>query len=187
MTSDWLGGMLQKLEWSQSPLWPSRWASAGLIAAAKGEWSSSLYYLRVLSAHAGLAYRRAEGQQLCVAADSHQSVVDLVMRTERLHEPLVPARLLVAPTGNRRAEPLGRRRVARVREHGCALEQRRPKSIPGSQSKDPGRIVTHAAFSAASACCSLSRSRTMARVCTCETRDSEIPSARPISLSVRCS
>jgi ABC-2 type transport system permease protein len=48
--------MLQKLEWSQSPLWPSRWASAGLIAAAKGEWSTSLYYLRVLSAHAGLAY-----------------------------------------------------------------------------------------------------------------------------------
>ena len=56
MSSDWLGGLLQKLEWSQNPLWPSRWTAAGLIAAAKGEWDVSMFYLRVLSAHAGLAY-----------------------------------------------------------------------------------------------------------------------------------
>ncbi len=56
ISSDWLGGLLQKLEWSQNPLWPSRWTSAGLIAAAKGDWSTGLFYFRVLSAHAGLAY-----------------------------------------------------------------------------------------------------------------------------------
>ncbi len=40
MSSDWLGGLLLKLEWSQHPLWPSRWTSAGLLAAAKGEWEN---------------------------------------------------------------------------------------------------------------------------------------------------
>lgn len=56
LSSDWLGGLLLKLEWSRNPLWPSRWTSAGLIAAAQGEWATSMFYLRVLSAHAGLAY-----------------------------------------------------------------------------------------------------------------------------------
>ena len=56
LSSDWLGGMLQKLEWSQNPLWPSRWVSTGLIASAKGDWSTGGFYLLVLSAHAGLAY-----------------------------------------------------------------------------------------------------------------------------------
>ncbi len=56
MSSDWLGGLLQKLEWSQSPIWPSRWMSAGLIAAARGDWSTGLFYLKVLSAHSFLAY-----------------------------------------------------------------------------------------------------------------------------------
>jgi ABC-2 type transport system permease protein len=56
MSSDWLGGLLQKLEWSQSPIWPSRWMSAGLIASAKGDWSTGLFYLKVLSANSFLAY-----------------------------------------------------------------------------------------------------------------------------------
>lgn len=56
MSSDWLGGLLSKLEWSQNPLWPSRWTSAGLISAAKGDWTNSFFYLRVLTAHAALSY-----------------------------------------------------------------------------------------------------------------------------------
>jgi ABC-2 type transport system permease protein len=56
MSTDWLGGLLQKLDWSQNPLWPSRWTSAGLMAAAKGDWNTGMFYLMVLSAHAGLAY-----------------------------------------------------------------------------------------------------------------------------------
>lgn len=66
---DWLGGLLQKLEWSQNPLWPSRWISAGLIAAAKGDWPTGLFYLRVLSAHAGVAYLLAA----VVARDLYRS------------------------------------------------------------------------------------------------------------------
>jgi len=69
ISADWLGGLLQKLEWSQNPLWPSRWTSAGLIAAAKGDWPLSLFYLRVLSAHAGLAYLAAA----VVARDLYRS------------------------------------------------------------------------------------------------------------------
>ena len=49
LSSDWLGGLLQKLEFSQHPLWPSRWMSAGLLAAAQGDWPTGLFYLRVLS------------------------------------------------------------------------------------------------------------------------------------------
>lgn len=56
LSSDWLGGMLNRLAFCQNPLWPSRWMSAGLLAAAKGEWSHSGYYLMFLSANAGLAY-----------------------------------------------------------------------------------------------------------------------------------
>ena len=56
LSTDWLGGLLQKLEWSQNPLWPSRWTSVGLIASAKGDYQTGLFYLMVLSAHAGLAY-----------------------------------------------------------------------------------------------------------------------------------
>lgn len=56
MSSDWLGGMLNRLAFCQNPLWPSRWMSAGLLAAAKGEWRESGYFLMYLSAHAGLVY-----------------------------------------------------------------------------------------------------------------------------------
>lgn len=56
LSSDWLGGMLQKLDWSQNPLWPSRWTSAGLIASARGDYATGLFYLRVLAAHAFLSY-----------------------------------------------------------------------------------------------------------------------------------
>jgi ABC-2 type transport system permease protein len=56
MSSDWLGGLLSRLAFSQHPLWPSRWMSAGLLAAARGDWPVSLHYLLVLTGHAGLAY-----------------------------------------------------------------------------------------------------------------------------------
>ena len=59
LSIDWVGGMLQKLEWSQSPLWPSRWMAAGLLSAAKGEWHNALFYLQVLSAHSMIAYLAA--------------------------------------------------------------------------------------------------------------------------------
>lgn len=56
LTGDWLGGILDRLAFCQHPLWPSKWMSAGLLAAAKGEWPSAGYYLMILSSHAGLAY-----------------------------------------------------------------------------------------------------------------------------------
>jgi ABC-2 type transport system permease protein len=56
LTTDWLTGMVRRLEWSQNPLLPSRWTSAGLIASARGDWPTGLFYLEVLSAHAGVAY-----------------------------------------------------------------------------------------------------------------------------------
>jgi ABC-2 type transport system permease protein len=56
MSSDWLNGLLGRLAFSQNPLWPSRWMSAGLLAAARSEWRASLHWLVVLTAHAGLAY-----------------------------------------------------------------------------------------------------------------------------------
>ncbi|WP_337175517.1 hypothetical protein [Paludisphaera sp.] len=56
LSGDWLGGILNRLAFSQHPLWPSRWMSAGLMAAAKGEWKTASYYLMMLSSHAGLAY-----------------------------------------------------------------------------------------------------------------------------------
>jgi ABC-2 type transport system permease protein len=56
LSTDWLGGLLGRLAFSQHPLWPSRWMSAGLLAAARGEWSGGLFYLMVLTAHAALAY-----------------------------------------------------------------------------------------------------------------------------------
>jgi ABC-2 type transport system permease protein len=55
-TPDWMGGMLQKLQWSQNPLWPSRWTASGLIASARNDYATGLFYLEVLSAHALLAY-----------------------------------------------------------------------------------------------------------------------------------
>jgi ABC-2 type transport system permease protein len=83
LTTDWLGGLMQKLEWSQHPLWPSRWTAAGLIAAAKGDMATSLYYLRLLSAHAGLAYLVAA----VVARDLYRSGYSRVQgeRSSRRH------------------------------------------------------------------------------------------------------
>jgi ABC-2 type transport system permease protein len=59
LSSDWLGSVQNRLAFCQHPLWPSRWMSAGLLASARGDWSRSVYYLMVLSAHAGLAYLAA--------------------------------------------------------------------------------------------------------------------------------
>ncbi len=59
LSSDWLGNLQNRLSFCQHPLLPSRWMAAGLLAAAKGSWSSTGYYLLILSAHAGLAYLAA--------------------------------------------------------------------------------------------------------------------------------
>ncbi len=59
LSGDWLGSMLNRLAFCQHPLWPSRWMSAGLLAAAKGDWPQAGYNLMYLSAHAGLAYLAA--------------------------------------------------------------------------------------------------------------------------------
>ena len=56
LTPGWLDGLLSRLEFSRHPLWPSRWMSSGLVAAVRGDWSTSLFYLGVISAHAGVAY-----------------------------------------------------------------------------------------------------------------------------------
>ncbi|WP_435007525.1 putative ABC transporter permease subunit [Tundrisphaera lichenicola] len=56
LTSDWLDGLLGRLEFSRNPLWPSRWMSVGLVASVRGDWPTSLFYLMVVTAHAGLAY-----------------------------------------------------------------------------------------------------------------------------------
>ena len=56
LTSDWLDGLLGRLEFSRHPLWPSRWMAVGLVAAVRGDWHTGLFYLGVVSAHAGLAY-----------------------------------------------------------------------------------------------------------------------------------
>jgi ABC-2 type transport system permease protein len=56
LTSDWLDGLLGRLEFSRHPLWPSRWMSSGLVASVRGDWSTGLFYLGVVAAHAGLAY-----------------------------------------------------------------------------------------------------------------------------------
>ncbi len=55
-TQDWLDSMLGRLSFSQNTLLPSRWMSAGLVAAAKGEWYESTYQFLLLSAHGGIAY-----------------------------------------------------------------------------------------------------------------------------------
>jgi ABC-2 type transport system permease protein len=56
LSRDWLGGLLAQLAFSQHPLWPSRWMSAGLLSAARGDWSNGLFYLMVLTGHAALSY-----------------------------------------------------------------------------------------------------------------------------------
>ncbi len=59
LSGDWLGSVQDRLAFCQNPLWPSRWMSAGLIAAARGDWTRGRYYLMVLSAHGGLCYLAA--------------------------------------------------------------------------------------------------------------------------------
>ena len=56
LSSDWLTGLLARLEFSRHPLWPSRWMSVGLVASARGDWATGLFYLGVVIAHAALAY-----------------------------------------------------------------------------------------------------------------------------------
>ncbi|QEH32805.1 hypothetical protein OJF2_12890 [Aquisphaera giovannonii] len=56
LTADWLGGVLNRLAFCQNPLLPSRWMSAGLLAAARGDFRQAGYELMYLSANAGLSY-----------------------------------------------------------------------------------------------------------------------------------
>jgi len=56
LSAGWLDGLLGRLEFSRHPLWPSRWMSLGLVASARGDWSTGLFYLGIISAHAGVAY-----------------------------------------------------------------------------------------------------------------------------------
>ena len=56
LSSDWLTGLLSRLEFSRHPLWPSRCMSVGLVASARGDWATGLFYLGVVVAHAALAY-----------------------------------------------------------------------------------------------------------------------------------
>ena len=55
-SQDWLDSMLSRLAFSQNPMLPSRWMSAGLVAAARGDLAESTYQFLLLSAHGGLAY-----------------------------------------------------------------------------------------------------------------------------------
>jgi ABC-2 type transport system permease protein len=59
LSSDWLSSVQDRLEFCQNPLWPSRWMSAGLLAASRGDWPPAGKYLMVLSAHGGLCYLAA--------------------------------------------------------------------------------------------------------------------------------
>jgi len=56
MSTDWLDGLLGRLEFSLHPLWPSRWMSVGLVSSVRGDWATGLFYLGVVAAHAGLSY-----------------------------------------------------------------------------------------------------------------------------------
>jgi len=56
LSTDWLDGLLGRLEFSRHPLWPSRWMSVGLVASATGDWATGLFYLGIVIAHGALAY-----------------------------------------------------------------------------------------------------------------------------------
>ena len=56
LSAEYLDGLLARLEFARHPLWPSRWMSVGLVASARGDWATGLFYLGVVSAHAALAY-----------------------------------------------------------------------------------------------------------------------------------
>ena len=55
-STGWLDGLLGRLEFSRHPLWPSRWMSVGLVASARGDWNTGLFYLGIVLAHAALCY-----------------------------------------------------------------------------------------------------------------------------------
>lgn len=56
LSPDWLDSLLSRLSFCQNPLLPSRWMSKGLVEAARRNWGEGLFYLGVISAHAGVAY-----------------------------------------------------------------------------------------------------------------------------------
>ena len=56
LSAEYLDSLLGRLEFARHPLLPSRWMSVGLVAAARGEWGTGLFYLGVVAAHAALAY-----------------------------------------------------------------------------------------------------------------------------------
>lgn len=56
LTREWLDTLLQRFEFSQHPLLPSRWMATGLIRAARGDWNDGIFYLAITASHAALAY-----------------------------------------------------------------------------------------------------------------------------------
>ncbi|MDX2036114.1 MAG: hypothetical protein SFX72_05645 [Isosphaeraceae bacterium] len=56
LTSEWLDSLLGRLSFSRHPLLPSRWMAKGLVEAAAGNASDTLFYFFVVAAHAGLFY-----------------------------------------------------------------------------------------------------------------------------------
>ena len=69
LSPDWLDSLLSRLSFCQHPLLPSRWMSKGLTETAKGNWREGMFYLAVISAHAGVAYLLAA----VVARDLYRS------------------------------------------------------------------------------------------------------------------
>ncbi len=56
LSETWLDALLARLRFSRGPLWPSRWMSEGLTAAASGDWFTSLFYFCVILANAAFLY-----------------------------------------------------------------------------------------------------------------------------------
>jgi ABC-2 type transport system permease protein len=59
LTRDWMDALLERLEFSQAKLLPSRWMARGLVDAAHGGTEEGLFYLVVTAAHSGLGYLAA--------------------------------------------------------------------------------------------------------------------------------
>lgn len=83
LSSEWMNALIGRLEFSMNRLLPSRWMSAGVLMAARGEWRDACFYLWVTVAHAGLAYLAAA----VVARDLYRSGYGKVLggRSARRH------------------------------------------------------------------------------------------------------
>ena len=106
-------------------------------------------------------------------------------------DPVAPRLQLGTTLVHQRPQPLPAGAVAALLERIRQLEQPPVHALERRRAREVVAFLGLGAQAASSrsdaAFCMRSLSRDIARVCTCETRDSEIPSVRPISLSVRCS